>query len=128
MERDALVVSQCTGGIRRVTCSRQLQGRPTLNSALTSKTLGKGWTNPVRTGGLQADDVEAAVRGPRLRGQHPLDLLPHGQHQPRHQQQLAHARARTGPPRARRLIRVRPGALRARGLTRWYLRARVDAN
>lgn len=65
------------------------------------------------TGGLEADDMEAAIDGSRLRGEDPLDFLPHGQHEAADEEQLPHAHAQPRPLLGSRLEGVRPHAVGA---------------
>lgn len=82
---------------------------PTTKKGRTGSRIG-------RTGGLQADDTEAALGRARLRGQDALDLLPHRQHKAADQVQHAHAHARAAALLRRRLVRVRPHAARSRAV------------
>ncbi len=68
------------------------------------------------TGGLEADDGEAALGRARLGGQHALHLLPHGQHQAADKVQHAHAHPRARSLLRSCLIRLRPHTPRARAV------------
>lgn len=56
--------------------------------------------------------MQAAVDRALLRGQHALDLLPHGEHQAADQVQRLDARARALPPLRRALVSLCPGFAR----------------